>query len=589
MPRTLRTSGHYGLILVLLALTWFMSSHFGTAFVSRVAETPHEGEVLLVLFDIIMVFLVGFLVSELAKPTIIPSFVLAIAFGMAARHMLLPLIEHTHVLSTLATVGALLILFGGGIETPFSRFKELLWPSVSLAIVGSLLQAFLTSVFLLPLSAAMGVAITLPGAILLGAALTSTDPASIIPSLRSLLFLNPRPKHIGIIESAITDVTGIVLTGVFLALLQSGVAVDSILTAYAMLLKPENVVTVLRVLVVGTAVGIAGFGILHVWSAWKEKHGNTGESDPAMFLAVPFGAYGFAVLLGGSGYLAAFLAGLLFQIRSHFQHVEHYFNHTIEGFLKPMIFMLLGALVDPALLLDSAPIGIATFVVFILLRPVVVVATLFPFLFTKDKMTFKEFAFLSMIRETGVIPAVLLMGIAVSPFEDATTIAAVGLWVILLSLVILPPLTPFVAKALGIARSAPPFPHRPSKGAVAVLCSRGYSFLERMEAVVRWASQHHVDRVVLLHCPEGKYSEALLAEVEKLAQIRFGAVNARLVTEGRKELTFEFLGRPGLLQENIEVLVEKEEQVSIIFVGNKMLDYRLGEIKRLPAPFIFLP
>lgn len=579
---------NYGLIVPLLIGLWFLSSRFGTAFFTRVEATPLEGEVLLVFFDVIIVFALGFLVSELARPTIIPSFVLAIFFGMAGREILSPLVEHHAVLSTLATIGAMLILFGGGLDTPFSRFKQLLWPSMSLAIPGSLIQAFLTSVIFLPLSAVFGFPLTLAGATLLGAALTSTDPASIIPSLRSLVFLNSRPKHIAVIESAITDVTGIVLTGVFLIILQSGTQFTSVTDAYASLLNQENFVYILRVLVVGTIAGVAGFLLLHGWSRLKEKQLNVGESDPAMFLAVPFAAYGMAVMFGGSGYLAAFLVGLLFQIRSHFRHVEHYFNHTIEGFFKPMIFMLLGALVEPADLFAYAPAGIAAFAAFALLRPAVVLVTLLPFRFTKDRMNFREFAFLSVIRETGVIPAVLLMTIGVSGIEGSDRIAAIGLWVILLSLVILPPITPVIARLLGIAKNTPPFPQRTPRGPVAVLCSRGYSFLERLGTVSQWAADHNIERVLLLHCPEDRFSDSFLREVEGLADVRFAAINADLVAKGKHEIGFEFLGRPGLLQENIQDLVQNDGQVSIIFVGKKMLDFRLGDVKELRVPFVFL-
>ena len=50
---------------------------------------------------------------------------------------------------------------------------------------------------------------------------------------------------------------------------------------------------------------------------------------------------------------------------------------------------------------------------------------------------------------------------------------------------------------------------------------------------------------------------------------------------------FEFLCGKGLLQDNIEAMVESGD-VSIIFVGSKMLDYRMEDVKRLQTPFFFM-
>jgi len=43
----------------------------------------------------------------------------------------------------------------------------------------------------------------------------------------------------------------------------------------------------------------------------------------------------------------------------------------------------------------------------------------------------------------------------------------------------------------------------------------------------------------------------------------------------------------GSLQDNIETMIA-EGDVSIIFVGSKMLDYRLKDVKRLEVPFFFM-
>jgi hypothetical protein len=257
--------------------------------------------------------------------------------------------------------------------------------------------------------------------------------------------------------------------------------------------------------------------------------------------------------------------------------------------MKPLIFLLLGATVDVGSLLGVAGVGIAAGLVFMfVIRPVTVFLTLSPFLWTKQKMNVRELLFLSFVRETGVIPAVLLVGLRASGVPGADTVVAVGLWIILLTLVVQPPLTPLVAKFLGIAKDAPPFPKAAHAGTTAALVSRGDSYVQRLPAVADWAGTHAVRNVVLLHCPEAKYSESVAKAIRKDAAREFATLNAEREKDGKTPLRCELILRPGLLQDNIEALLASHE-IAALFVGSKMLDYRLADVKRLRVPFVFLP
>ncbi len=592
-----RYAFNYLLIAGLLVVSWLVSLGTPVLFTETFPHLAGQGAILVVFFEAVMVLIFGFLAYELAKPTVIPSFVLAIFIGMLERAPLSILVDDSRVLTVLATLGAALILFGGGLETPFTRFKKLIGPILSLAFIATIVTALLFSWVLGALSPSFGLALPVGAIILLGSALASTDPAAIIPSLKSLAFKNPRARDLAVSESAINDVIGAVLTTVFLGIvLGTGHAPEgpsdemSLFSTYSALLSAHTGMEILRELVIGSVVGTTGFGILHFWSKWKARTGLSGDADSALFLAVPLACYVLAVTLGGSGFLAVFIAGLLFNLEEHIQHVEHYFNHTIEGFMKPLIFMLLGAAVDPASLLSVAGLGISLGLLFMfVIRPIAVFLSLALFMRGKKGLTFRELLFLSFVRETGVIPAVLLIGFRVSGLPEANTVVALGLWVILLTLIIQPPFTPFVAKLLGIAADMPAFPvGARQKGPTAVLCSRGWSFLDRMQAVTDWAVSHGVKSVTLLHCPESRYSERFRADVETQATALFGSINSSLESEGRKPLDFSFVIRPGLLQDNIESFLSGHE-ASIVFVGSKMLDYRLEDVKRLRVPFVFIP
>lgn len=576
---------NYALVVLLLVAGWILSRFTGELVHGGLG---HGAETLLVFFEVVVILVFGFLAYECAKPTVIPSFVLAIFIGMLQRESLSPLVEDPVVLTVLTTTGAAFILFGGGLDTPFGRFRQIIGPILSVAFLGTLVTAFALSYSFQYVAAWQGYSVSIGAIVLLGAALASTDPAAIIPSLKSLVFPKPRVKDIAISESAINDVVGTVLTLTFLAVLAVSSSPTSIVDVYGHLLTPEIGIEVLWEVLVGCAVGGLGFAVLHAWSRWKAALGEGGEADAALFMAVPLLTYLVATLFHGSGFLAVFVAGLLFRLDDHVSHVEHFFVHTIEGLMKPLIFMLLGATVDVSQLLSVAPLGISMGLLFMfVIRPIAVFVTLAPFMPGRHKLTLNELLFLSFVRETGVIPAVLLMGLGASGIPGTETVVLVGLWIILLTLIVQPPLTPLVAKSLHIAKDASAFPKRHAKGPIAVLCSRGRSFVQRMPTVIEWAEVHGVENVTLLHCPEEKHSSEYMAEIHIQAQSLFTKVNAARVEDGLKEIHFEFLGRPGLLQDNIHDLV-KEDEVAIIFVGEKMLDYRLNDVKKLRVPFVFV-
>jgi NhaP-type Na+/H+ or K+/H+ antiporter len=579
---------NYTLLAGLFVFTWILSQYAQSFFYEMIPHHTGSAALLITFFELILITVLGFFAYELAKPTVLPSFVVAIGLGMIARNDMAILVDRPDVLTVLTTLGATFILFGGGLDTPFVHFKKLVSPILAIAFLGTLITASLfTSVFT-AVSSAFDFPTSFGAAVLLGSALASTDPAAIIPSLKSLVFLRPRVKHIAVSESAINDVVGTVLTGVFLTIFSGTFAGSSIANVYGKLLTPETGLMVIHELFIGCAVGIAGFLILHLWSKWKASTAAGGDADSALFLAIPLFCYTVAVLLEGSGFLAVFIAGLLFQLEEHMAHVEHYFNHTIEGFMKPLIFLLLGATVNPSTLLATAPLGIAVGLLFMfVIRPVAVFMTLFPFMHGRHGMTFSELLFLSFVRETGVIPAVLLISLGSSGIPGTADIVPIGLWVILLTLIIQPPLTPYVAKKLGIAADPASFPHIHQDGPMAILCSRGLSFQERLPLVIAWAEEHKVKHVLLLHCPEERFQTEFVVDVQNRILSLVKKIEAEQRKQKKPSLHISYLIRPGLLQDNIESLLQTHS-ASIIFVGAKMLDYRMEDVKRLKVPFVFM-
>lgn len=85
------------------------------------------------------------------------------------------------------------------------------------------------------------------------------------------------------------------------------------------------------------------------------------------------------------------------------------------------------------------------------MRPLSVFVSLW-FFRKKANLSVKDLLFISCIRETGVIPAILLLQVAATPaLALGDEFLSIGMWIIVMTLVILPPLTPWIAKKLDVA------------------------------------------------------------------------------------------------------------------------------------------
>lgn len=581
----------YGRLIVMLGLSALAALLAPDLF--SLFEHSGEGELLAVFFEIAIICAFSFLIFYLANRTVIPSFVVAIFFGLALQPLLAPVVSKHATLGAIVGFGATLILFGGGLETPFHHFRKLIWKITSLSFIGLLVTAILFSYGLVGIGALLGVHIPMVVAILLGAVLASTDPAAIIPVLKRLRFTQRSTKDIIISESALTDVTGTLLTVVFLSMVTAGISLPSVAAGYAELFSPKTGVVLLRQVGFGVLFGVLGFVMLEMLTRVKRRHVREHEADAAFFLFVPVVIFTAALTLGGSGYLAAFVAGLLFSLTEHLHDTERFFNHTIEGFLKPTIFLLLGALVNVQSLVTYAWVGILSALLFMfVIRPIAVFIGLGPFAWIgRERVTWRELLFISFVRETGAIPAVLLVTIVSLGLTGLEALVPIGMWVILLTLIIEPPLTPLVARWLGVAvpmQDETSLPMTQEAEPYVVLGTRGNMWQPRLGKVAEWAGKHRIGRVILLLCLEDEYTPQREAEIRAEAQAAIDRINAGRSSAGQPPFSFSIICRKGLLQENIERLAHEQENVSAIFVGRKVLDYRLAEIKELSVPLFFM-
>jgi K+-sensing histidine kinase KdpD len=121
-----------------------------------------------------------------------------------------------------------------------------------------------------------------------------------------------------------------------------------------------------------------------------------------------------------------------------------------------------------------------------------------------------------------------------------------------------------------------------------VLGTRGFSFLRRLPFVVEWAQKHHITKIVILLCLESRYTKKLEGEMHHKLNELVKDLRLHQTAEGKPKIDIQFISNKGFLQENIKHLAEYEQDLTVIFIGRKVLDYRIDEIKQLPVPFYFL-
>lgn len=392
----------------------------------------------------------GWTCSKLSEGTIFPSFTLQLLVGIILHDALAPIKPHIMIPVVVCTALAAIILKGGGDEVERRGFVKIAFPTLMIAVVGYLITFFV----MFPVLMALG----LDGktAALLAAILGSTDPAALIPTLKSIVFKDEyrRLADIAVAESALNDAVGAIFTAAVATMILTGTPVDSMGSLASGLFSAENIVQLGKQFLFGFIAGVTGWGAMHAYEKFKSRDGELGigetNYDFAIVLAIPLITFLLAQGIHGNGFLAAFVAGLL----ANYNHGNRHFHSTlrtmeiqVESIAKPTIFMMVGPFVALADLWQTALLGFAVSLVFILIaRPLAVMLSLLP-----TDLDMKDKLFLGIVRETGVIPVVLAV-ITVAQFPELNLLMPLTAWAVIWTLTLLPAITPWWSRKLGIVQ-----------------------------------------------------------------------------------------------------------------------------------------
>lgn len=391
------------------------------------------------------IFLVfGWFCSLLAEGTIFPSFTLQLLVGIVLHDALAPLASQVTLCVVTCTLLAAIILKGGGDELDRGHFVKIAFPTAMIAIVGYLI----TFGIMFGILVAFG--LDARSSALLAAILGSTDPAALIPTLRRVAFKREfaRLTGISVAESAINDAVGAIFVGALSSMMLLGIPMETASDMFSGLLSSENMLHLGQQFLFGTVAGVVGWGGMYLYERYKAKHGKETTYDFAVVLAIPLVSFLLAQALHGNGFLAAFLAGLLGNYSpssERFHRTVHAMEIKIESIAKPVIFMMVGPFVSLGDLWTTLWSGLAISLAFILFaRPLAILLSTLP-----TRLAVKEKLFLCIVRETGVIPVVLAV-VTAAAFPQLTQLLPLTAWVVIWTLTLLPALTPWWTRKLGL-------------------------------------------------------------------------------------------------------------------------------------------
>jgi cell volume regulation protein A len=336
------------------------------------------------------------------------------------------------------SVALALILFDGGLHTPQDAFRIAMWPALSLATLGVVVTAALAgfaSVVFLDMSLLQG--------LLVGATVGSTDAAAVFLLLHTRgMELKRRVSATLEIESGMNDPMAIFLT----------------ITLVELLLKPELaftghfILTFFVQMIGGALIGLLG-GVFIVYVVNRVEI--AAGLYPILAAAIALCFFAGAQMIGASGFLAVYLAGLVMGNQRHrAQQVISRFHDGLAWLAQITMFLLLGLLATPSeMILDIGDELAVAIALIVFARPIAVWLSLLPFRFTWQERTF-----IAWVGLRGAVPIFLASIPVIAGVDQGMEYFNVAFVVVITSLIVQGWTITRAAQLLGLELPPPPEP-----------------------------------------------------------------------------------------------------------------------------------
>ncbi len=349
--------------------------------------------------------------------------------------------DNAHLAQALGTVALALILFAGGLETDGASIRPVLWSGLVLSTLGLLLTALLVGGFA---RAVLGFS-WLEG-MLLGAIVSSTDAAAVFSVLKSRgSKLSGRIEPLLELESGSNDAMAVFLTLGLIRLLANPAA--SVLGLAPMFLWQ-------MALGAGAGYGMGKAMIFLINRLRLEYEG----LYPVLSLSLALLTYGATAALGGNGFLAVYLAGIVLG-NSRFIHKRSLlrFHDGLAWLMQIIMFLTLGLLVFPSHLVPvmGVSLAVALFLIFVARPASVFVSLLFA------NMNVREKAMISWVGLRGAVPIILATFPLLAGVPKAEVFFNVVFFIVLTSGLLQGTSIPLIARWLKVGTPSPARPPSP--------------------------------------------------------------------------------------------------------------------------------
>ncbi|CAE6739952.1 potassium/proton antiporter [Nitrospira defluvii] len=336
---------------------------------------------------------------------------------------------------SLGVVALAFILFAGGMDTEWASVRAQLGKGMMLSTLGVAITAGLVGLFartILGMSWLEG--------LLIGAIVSSTDAAAVFAVMRSRhVSLRSPLKPLLELESGSNDPMAVFLTiGLISLLTGASTSVTDLLPMFV------------RQMVLGAAIGY-GIGKVMVLLINRLRLEYDGLY-PVLTLSLVLLTYSGSAWLGGNGFLAVYLAGLMMG-NSEFLHKRSLtrFHDGLAWLMQIAMFLTLGLQVFPVQLVPVAGTGLllALFLM-VVARPVAVFLTL---AFTA--LSLREKTMVAWVGLRGAVPVILATFPLLAGIAQATMMFNLVFFIVLTSVLLQGTSIPLVARWLKVEARLP--------------------------------------------------------------------------------------------------------------------------------------
>ncbi|MNS65944.1 K(+)/H(+) antiporter NhaP2 [compost metagenome] len=379
-----------------------------------------------------VLLLLGILASKASGRLGVPALVIFLIIGMLAGTDGIGKIHFDNSLQaqSLGVVALAYILFAGGLDTDWKSVKPVVGAGLIMATVGVVLTAGMVGWF-----AIQALGFTPLEGLLLGAIISSTDAAAVFAVMRSKsVGLQGNLKPLIELESGSNDPMAVFLTiGLIRLLTMPEAPVLDLIPSFVLQMG------------LGAVAGLA-FGKAVPWMVNRLALEYEGLY-PVFTLATVLLTYSATTVIGGNGFLAVYIAGLLIG-NSDFLHKRSLmrFHDGLAWLMQIAMFTALGLLVFPSQLPGVVGAGILVSAFLILVaRPVSVFVGLH-FI----RLSFREKAMVSWVGLRGSVPIILATFPLVAGIPNAGMIFNLVFFIVLTSVLLQGTSIPLVAKLLKV-------------------------------------------------------------------------------------------------------------------------------------------